>query len=236
VRVLHEDSPDEVIIAQGQYRYMAAGEPTGQIETWKISRLPDGTQIVRADIDGRQSPLRANLVSHLTRDTEGRPQWLRLRYDHGETMAAAHYSFQFSGVRVFRQVGGFTRREETLDVAENYELDYHPVIAHDFVWRGYPEHAKGDTWAIPLFSPEMWPPDEDETLSGRSLRFRVKPLELEAVDTPIGVFEKARSYEVETNDGVRSLAWFDDYGIPIRWLYPEKRYDFVLINYKREQI
>ncbi|HEC22064.1 MAG TPA: hypothetical protein ENI95_03995 [Chloroflexi bacterium] len=230
MRLLHEIGPEETPVSKGRYRYLVEGEPTGQFETWQITRLPDGSEIVRADVDGRRMPDGANLVTHLLRRADGRPVRLRLRYTRGEVKAAGQYTFEEDVIRIARQVAGYPRRQETLDIATGYEIDYHPVIAHDYVWRGYPAHARGRKWAIPIFSPDLWAEGED-ALIGRALRFTVRPLGRELCRTPAGEFEQARHFEVVLDDGVRALAWYNEQGIPLRWYYPDKEYDFVLIAY-----
>jgi hypothetical protein len=232
VRYLHEVEADETPVCEGQYQYLKDGEPIGQVETWQVTRLPDGSEIVRADVDGRRLLGGANLVTHFRRDPAGRPEWLRMRYGRGEVNAAAHYTFEPDVIQVARQSEGFPRRQEKLDVAAGYEVDYHPVIAHDYVWRAYPERAKGKEWAIPIFSPNLWK-EGGEVLSGRSVRFTVRPLPPAACSIPAGAFEEARRFAVTLDDGVEALAWFDEPGIPLRWYYPAKEFDFVLVAYTR---
>jgi hypothetical protein len=105
-------------------------------------------------------------------------------------------------------------------------------VAHDYVWRGYPAHARGKKWAIQVFSPDLWAED-DEVLIGRALRFTVTPLDPEPCVTPLGEIESSRPYEIILSDEVKAMAWFDEFGIPLRWYYPEKAYDFVLSSYTR---
>ncbi|NDJ35828.1 MAG: hypothetical protein GYB64_14300 [Chloroflexi bacterium] len=233
MRVLNEMMPDETLVAKGRYHYLVDGEPSGQVETWQITRLPDGSEVVRADLDGRTAEPRANLVSHLKRTPEGRPQWLRIRFGHKGITAAAHYTFEPAEVRVFRQVEGHPRRQDVLDVPSAYEVDYHAVIAHDYVWRGYPDHARGRRWAVPVFSPELWPQAADDALMGRSLRFMIEPTGAQVCETPVRLFEGAQGYGITLSDGTKAQAWYDTHGIPLRWTYPDKAYEFIIVGYKR---
>lgn len=232
MRLLHEVHPAEKLVSSGQYQYLIQGKPSGQVESWQITRLPNGTEVVRADVDGRDAAGAASLLTHIKRRSDGRPEWLRMRYGKGELSAAAQYTFEADNIHVARQIQGDVRRQEVVDIATGYEVDYHPVIAHDYVWRGYPDHARGKQWAIPIFSPDLWTEGE-RMLGGRSLRFQVTPLGPETCVTPIGEFEKARPFELLLSDGVKAMAWFDEFGIPLRWLYPEKGYDFVIVSYLR---
>jgi len=232
LRVLHEVHPEEVLISRGQYRYLRGGQPTGQVEHWQITRLPNGQEVVRADVDGSQIPAGPHLLTHLQRRPDGRPEWLRLQYMKGDLLAAAQYQFEDAEVIVIRQEAGGHRRQDKVEIAANYVVDYHPVIAHDYVWRGYPATAGGKAWSIPVFSPDLWALGGD-VLSGRALRFAVTPLAPETCEVPAGRFEAARCYKVILSDSVLAMAWYDSAGIPLRWHYPDKGYDFVLVEYTR---
>jgi hypothetical protein len=232
MHLLHEVQPDETPVCRGQYSYLRGGKPTGQTETWQITRLPGGAEITRVEVKGSDDA--TNLLTHLQRDPDGRPEWLRLRYERGEAVAAAQYTFEEAVVHVARQAEGHLRRQEVLDIAAGYEVDYHSVIAHDYVWRGYPRHARGKPWAIPIVSPDLWTGGE-EILTGRVLRFNVEPLEDETCTVPAGTFEEARRFEVTLSDGVQAVAWYDEFGITLRWHYPDKDYDFTLVTYTREE-
>ena len=232
MRLLHEVQPDEVLVCAGEYRYSTAGKPTGQIEHWQTTRLPNGKEITRVELIGQVSGQPMSLLTHLQRLPTGRPEWLRLRYQTGDVKAAAQYTFEDALVRIARQSVNQPRRQETLEIATGYEVDYHPVIGHDYVWRAYPAHARGKPWSVPIFSPNLWTEGID-ILEGRALRFNVKPMGAEDLSTQLGDFEQVRAYEVTFNDNIRSLAWFDEFGIPLRWTYPDKSYDFVLVAYTR---
>ncbi|MBN1429614.1 MAG: hypothetical protein JXB07_14690 [Anaerolineae bacterium] len=230
MRLLHDLQPDEKPVSQGIYHYLKDDVPTGQVEKWLITHLPNGTEIIRADVGDSES----SLLTHLRRQLDGKPEWLRLRYGtHSGVKAAAQYTFEEAVVRVARQAEGQPQRLDVVDIAISYQIDYHPVISHDYVWRGYPTHARGKPWSIPVFSPDLWT-EGPEALFGRALRFNVKPLGAEDIVTPVGKFEAVRSFEIILDDGTRALAWFDDFGIPLRWFYPDKAYDFVLAEYKRQ--
>jgi hypothetical protein len=230
MRLLHDLQPDERPISQGQYCYMKNGEPTGQIEKWLITRLPGNIEVVRADVSGGE----VSLLTHLRRKPDGNPEWLRLRYSTGGGVkTAAQYTFEDAAVRIARQAEGQPQRQDVVDIANNYQVDYHPAVSHDYVWRGYPAHARGKAWSIPVFSPDLWA-EGNEVLCGRALRFNVKPLDAEDIMVPAGNFEQARLFEIRFDDGTQALAWYDTFGVPLRWFYPDKIYDFVLVEYKRQ--
>lgn len=230
MRVLHPLRETETPVCSGEYSYLLNGEPSGQVEQWQITRLPDGNEIVRADIDGRKAPVPYSLVTHMLRGPDGRPLWLRLRYVTGSVNGAAQYNFEAALVRVARQAEHLPRRMETVEIAENYAVDYPPVIGHDYVWRAYPGHAQGKPTRVPVFSADLWA-DQEQVLGGRALRYEVAPRETQTCVTPVGVFEDAQHFQVTMSDGIEALVWYDRGGIPLRWLYPAKGYDFVLTSY-----
>jgi hypothetical protein len=229
VRVLHPVHPDEVLLRRGRYRYLKGSEPTGDVETWQVTRLPDGDEVVRADLDGRRAG-RPNLITHLRRKPSGAPAWLRLRYFGGPINTAAQYTFREDTVRVARMTGDFQRWQEVVEIVPGSVVDYHPVIGTDYVWRGYPTDAGGEERLIPVFSPDLWEA-EDHVLAGRALRVSVSPRAPEACLTPAGEFEEARSFHVRFDDGVEALVWFDELGTPLRWHYPAAGYEIVLLAY-----
>jgi hypothetical protein len=232
VRLLHEVQSEEVLVCEGEYRYSQDGKPAGLAEQWQVTRLPKGKEVTRVELTGARDDQPFSLLTHLQRLPTGRPEWLRLRYEAGKVKAAAQYTFDDAVVRIARQAVGQPRRQELLEIATGYEVDYHPVVGHDYVWRAYPAHARGKPWSVPVFSPNLWA-DGGDVLMGRALRFHVRPMGAEDLSTPLGDFEQVRAFEVTFNDDVKSLAWFDEFGVPLRWAYPDKSYDFVLISYSR---
>jgi len=233
MRTLHEIHKTEVKICEGSYRYLKDGKPTGPLELWMISRLPDQSIAVRSDIDPGDDSDQPSSIGHLIRKPDGRPKWLRMRLMTKEFSAASQYNFQLAVVKSIRQTEGFPRMQDKLDIAENYELDYHPVISHDYVWRGYPERAKGKNWSVPVFSPALFAENPRDILAGRALRFNVTPKDPEMFESEAGTFSEARRFDVVLSDDTRAQVWYDEYGIPLRWYYPEKELDFLLVSYGR---
>jgi len=232
VRMLHPVRPEEKLICRGEYRYTIDDQPTGDVELFQITHLPDGTEVVRADIDGRVGPYEASLITHHLRRPNGRPAWLRARYQQGEIYAAAQYVFQEAAVQVVRQTIGGHPRQENIEIASGYQIDYHPVVNHDFAWRGYPADARPDARLLPIFSPDLWTPEEAPFV-GRALRVSVAPLDPETITTSAGTFENVPRFSIRFSDDTEIIAWYDKRGIPLRWYAPSKGYDFVLTAYHR---
>jgi hypothetical protein len=234
MQMLHAVHPGERLVSSGEYRYFTNGQPSGYEEHWQVTRLPNGQEVVRADVRGPDSQgSRSQIVTHLVREASGRPAWLRLRSGTGHLDRAAQYTFKEASVRIARQLAGEAVRQEVIDIAAGYEVDYPPVIGHDFVWRGYPVDGAGMRRAIPIFSPDLWGDDSEGGLTGRALRYNVRPLEVGLYHTPAGAFEEVRHFSITLSDGVRAEAWYDAQGVPLRWYYPDKDYDFLLVALDR---
>ena len=228
MRVLHPIRPEEKLVSRGRYRYLIDGEPTGDVETWQITRLPGGEEIVRADLDGREAS-GASLITHLVRKEDGWPAWLRVRFRNGDLNAAAQYTFDRDSVRIARVAEGQSRVMERVDMAEDYVVDYHTMISQDYVWRGY-QRSQGYSQSVPLFSPDLWA-DGSTVLRGRALRFEVQPLPPKVCTVPAGEFAGTQHFRVRFEDDVLAEAWYDSHGVPLRWYFPARDYDFVLEKY-----
>jgi hypothetical protein len=203
-------------------------------ELFMITRLPNGNEVVRADISGKSEVGPTSLLTYMQRTSQGKPLWLRMRFDASGVKAAAQYTFEDASVRIARQSDNQLRRQESLDVANDYTVNYHPVVGNEFLWRAYPKHARGKPWSVPVFSPDLWAEGQD-IMGGRSLRFSVRPMEVEDLSIPAGDYDKVRVFEAILSDGIRVLAWYDEFGIPLRWAYPDKQLDYVLVRYDRKK-
>lgn len=232
MRVLHEVLPEEKLTCEGEYRYQRDGKPLGMAESFMITRLSNGNEVVRADISGQSEIGPTSLLTYMLRSPQGKPLWLRMRFDAPGVKAAAQYTFDDASVRIARQAENQLRRQESLDVANDYAINYHPVVGNEFVWRAYPKHARGKPWSVPVFSPDLWA-EGQEIMGGRSLRFSIKPLDPQDISTPAGDYKSVRVFEALLSDGVKVMAWYDDYGLPLRWAYPDKKLDYVLVKVVR---
>lgn len=230
MRILQPSWPQEKLLRRGTYHYFSGGQPTGDVEHWQVTRLPDGSHIVRADLDGRDAS-GASLLATMRRDPDGSPMWLRLRFEHGEINTGGQYNFRADAVDVVRLTGDFKRRMETVEIATDYVVNFHALISYEYVWRGYPEDAESEIRLIPVFSPELWVA-ADDVLTGRALRVSVRPDGRSRCEVPAGTFEDCRCFAVELGDGIESKVWFDEHGTPLRWHYPEQGFDFKLVEYQ----
>jgi len=232
MRMLHEVHRSERLLQRGRYQYLISGQTGGYFEEFVITRLPNGQEVTRSEVNGLETHGGRLLLIHLVREPDGKPAWLRMRYGDGVLDSAAQYTFKKANIRIARQRHGYPVRQEVVDIATNYEVDYHAVIGMDYVWRGYPPTGMGEDLAIPVFSPDLWA-EADDRMTGRSFRYHVHPRGYEDCVIPAGRFEHAQTYEIMLSDGVRVEAWYDEMGLPLRWYYPDKGYDFMLETLER---
>jgi hypothetical protein len=230
VRFLQEIGAEETVVCRGEYQYFHNETPSGEVESWLVTRLPDGSELVRSDMKCRQP--RKSLLTHLQRGAKGVPEFLRLRYRHEEVVAAAEYTFDKAGVKVERQTKGLHRRRETVDTATGYQVDYQAAVGFDYIWRGYPRHARGKSWSIPVFRPSL-DADEEEILSGHSSRLSVQPAAADSIRTPAGVFKVGHHFKISTPDGLEILAWYGQAGMLLRWYDSANARDILLVRYEQ---
>lgn len=77
--IIHEQ-PTETLLAAGAYRYEQDGRPTGAVESWRLTRVADGYEALRVDLDARDAPSGHTYLYHYVRQTNGRPERLTYRF------------------------------------------------------------------------------------------------------------------------------------------------------------
>lgn len=232
-QIIHPLREGEKVLNQGSYLYIQHGRDSGYVERWMSSSLPGGGQTIRAEIDGSRAD-GFMLASHLQLNADQKAMWLRLRFGKDRFTSNAQYTFQDDSIKIARQPEGHPVQQEVVDIASNYVLEYPPIIGHRYPWTGYRREEPAETLALPIFSPDVWIPGA-ERMTGRAVRFRVTPQGPSECRVPAGLFSEALAYSIETDDGVRAEAWYDEAGTPLRWLYPDKDYESVLAEYSPQE-
>jgi hypothetical protein len=232
MRALRPVAQQETLVCWGTYHYFKERQPTGLAEEWTFHRLSDGTEIVRADVDARKVPDTPDVLTHYVRSPEGRPQELILQYRKGSLYAKATYTFHRGHVELVRDVADHSTRRETIEVAANYIVDYHAVVARDYAWRGYPDYMEGRTYAAPIFRVTVETEEVSDLLSGVALRVDVQPLEAASLTIPPGAYTDVRRYEVAVPDGTQAVGWYDEHGTLLRWSWAAQGYEYVLMRYR----
>jgi hypothetical protein len=235
MRALRPVAPQETLVCWGAYQYFKDRRPTGVTEEWSLHRLPDGTEVARADVDARKVADAFDWLTHFVRDADGRPQELIVQYRKGALYAKATYAFQRDRVEITRDVGDMSTRREALDIASGYVVDYRAIIASDYTWRGYPQYMQGAVYAVPIFQLAIEPEEMPDLLGGNVTRVNVQPLEAASLTIPPGVYADVRRYQVALSDDREAVGWFDQHGIPLRWSRPDDGYEFVLMRYRHQE-
>lgn len=77
--IIHE-LPYERPLLAGQLRYERDGQPTGAVESWRLTSAVDGYRFLRVDLDARQAPSGRSSLFHATLNPAGRMEQLKFRF------------------------------------------------------------------------------------------------------------------------------------------------------------
>lgn len=77
--IIHEQPYERPLLA-GRLRYEVKGEPTGAVESWRLTAARDGYRFLRVDLDARDAPSGRSWLFHLTLNPTGGPEQLKYRY------------------------------------------------------------------------------------------------------------------------------------------------------------
>ncbi len=233
MRTLHPVHQSESKVCEGKYRYFMDDRSTGQAEEWLVTRLPNGHTVTRCDLTGGKATGQFDVICQLVRTREGRPHWLRLRFEGEDHAAASQYNFEDAVVKAVRRTDGQFGMQDRMDIADDYEIDCYLALFHDFAVRGYPERAEGNEWSLPIFRPDIDVKHPRDLLEPDTVRHRTVPVPSEEFESSAGTFPSATRFDTVMFGGVKVNGWYDEYGIPLRLYYPESKLDIVLVSYGR---
>jgi len=77
--IIHE-LPYERPRLAGQLRYERDGQPTGTVESWRLSDAADGYRFLRVDLDAREGESGRSWLYHVTLNPAGQPEQVRARF------------------------------------------------------------------------------------------------------------------------------------------------------------
>lgn len=124
--VIHE-MPYETRIASGRFVYMRDGQPTGAVETWRLSKAVDGYEFLRVDLDAQAAPSGNSYLYHLTRDANGRPVQLKYRFWRTGMIAEGAMLLEAEEVVNTRTINS-TRYEDVVAVPSGYGFWFPSVV------------------------------------------------------------------------------------------------------------
>lgn len=120
MRFIVREQGYETPIMAGKYRYEKAGQPTGAIETWRLTQATPGYQVLRVDLDGRLSSGHTSLF-HLVQQENGQPERLNYRFWNDDFTIEGTLIFSDSDISGRRTVNGQTIEE---NIATNAETPF----------------------------------------------------------------------------------------------------------------
>lgn len=77
--IIHE-LPYERPLLAGQLRYERDGQPTGAVESWRLTSAMDGYRFLRVDLDARAAPSGRSSLYHATLNLQGVLEQLKYRF------------------------------------------------------------------------------------------------------------------------------------------------------------
>jgi hypothetical protein len=77
--IIHE-LPYERPLLAGQLRYQRDGQPTGAVESWRLTCAVDGFRFLRVDLDARAAASGRSMLFHATLNPDGRLEQLKYRF------------------------------------------------------------------------------------------------------------------------------------------------------------
>lgn len=113
MRTLIHELPYETPLAGGQYRYERSGQPTGAVESWRLSEAVDGYHFLRVDLNAQQAASGDNYLYHLVLGPQGTPERLNFRFFNRRLQIKGLLLFEGERVSLTRQVNEQRFEEET---------------------------------------------------------------------------------------------------------------------------
>lgn len=119
MRFLVRELAYETPVAAGRFHYYRRDEPTGAVETWRLTEALDGYRILRVDLDARAAESGDSYLYHLLSNSAGAPERLMFRFFRPGYRVQGNVLFEREQVTLSREVNG-ERREEAWTPAEHF--------------------------------------------------------------------------------------------------------------------
>lgn len=224
MRRLHPVSHPEQMVAQGEYVYLRDGQPTGTVEEWELTRLPDGSRIYRVEVGASDE------LWHLILAPDRRPDRLQVRLrEEGGRRFDATYTFFDDEVMI---AGGQVRERPVknfVDLPPGFGLLWVPMAGRELSLLAYDPDA-GDPQTVMLYVMHQRSPEED-WLSARPVRFAVERLGRDTLEVLAGSFE-AEKVRLTVPGLADQQGWFDRHGTVLQWQSGDQT-QAVLSRYRR---
>ena len=139
MRFIIREQPYEKPIMAGEYRYELDGQPTGAVETWRLTAAAEGYRFLRVDLDARAAASGHTYLYHALVAADGRVERLQYRFwtqVAGGLQVTGDVVLESDSVSATRTVNGKTF-EQVLDLPKGYRFWFPSVAGLHFAgWRG----------------------------------------------------------------------------------------------------
>lgn len=125
MRAIHQITPYETPLASGVYTVYQDTTPTGSLESWNIHTLPDGSRLIRADVDHRPVNGTSLLVHALFAPPESGTLLDRVDFQWQTPQLRVHaiYTVFDRELHVGRTIGHGEREQDMHTFVNGFQLD-----------------------------------------------------------------------------------------------------------------
>ncbi len=232
MRALHKVTPNEQLVAQGEYKYQLVGKPSGLKEFWSLHRTTEGDLVHRAEVRGQAAAIKVKQMTYLVLTADYRPKQLEMRQQISEnearTKIICHETTVAQTITIDQE-----KTKSKVEVPSGYSLFLPPVSAHGFILQRYDMQAKGRQ-ALPLVNVRIQPKG-GLSLSVESVSMDYEYLNDEEIETLAGRF--ACRHFMRYDQHMEQQLWLDQNGLVIQWSVPYSpimKWDYLLVKYQRE--
>lgn len=202
MRFIIREQDYEQLVASGQLVYELDGQPTGTLETWRLTEAVAGYRFLRVDLDAREAASGNSYLYHATLNDKGTAERLKFRVYGDQRQILGDVLFEDSSVTVARQIDD-ERHVEELSVPSGFAF-WFPTAMGLSLLTG-PSLEDGMVAAVSL------DPDQDFAAVVTNVRRSYREEE-ELVVTRQVVW--VRRCLIGWLDQIRTI-WIDKYGLPV---------------------
>lgn len=217
MRFIIKEQPYEKIVAAGQYRYELDGIPTGAVESWRVTGVPDGYQFLRVDLDAREAESGHSYLYHAVLNPDEQVERLKYRFWGDGLEIVGDVVLDDEAVTATRKVNG-TDYDQVLDLPKRYRFWFPSVAGLHFAgWRG------GDPKTAVTLNSHIGGPD---TLAVQVVPFDYHMLITDTMEMEMaGQLRKYVPHKLTWNDQQR-IIWrsYDESGWPLGMVKMGKDY------------
>ena len=124
----------------GKYRYERDGQPTGAVESWRLTAAAEGYRFLRVDLDARVAASGHTYLYHALVNADGQVERLQYRFwtqAAGGLQVTGNVVLESDAVTAMHTVNGKTS-EQVLDLPTGYRFWFPAVVGLHFAgWRGH---------------------------------------------------------------------------------------------------